>query len=104
MHRGKESAPAAASVAVSSTPVKAEQHDAWAEGEAASSNAAEAAPPDAWAEAARAKSEKSEGEDKSWAETGEDSEAQAWAVPHHKGAPWDSWAVQKGTPSYGRPY
>ena len=79
------------------------------EGEAAKASVAEVAPPDAWAEAARAKSErppsiKSEGEEKSWAETCDDSEAHAWPVAHHKGAPWETWAVQKGTPAYGRPY
>ena len=75
---------------------------------AARAKAAQAAQTVAWAEAARAKLENSEGEDKSWAESCEDSDAQAWAVPHHKGAPWDSWAVHganhEGTPSYGRPY
>ena len=64
----------------------------------------------AWEQnAARAKSErppsvKSEGEDKSWAEQSDDIEAQAWPVQHHKGAPWDTWAPQKGAPPYGRPY
>ena len=71
-------------------------------------------PPDALAEAARLqphraddaisaksyRSVKTEGEDKSWAEQCHEEEAQAWAVPNHKGAPWEGWAANnKGRPS-----
>ena len=109
--------PAAASVAVSGTPVRPE-YDLWDESEAARPSAAAAQsfagdPPDAWADAAAARvktertpSVKSEGEQKSWAEQSHDSEAQVWPVQHHNGAhSWDSWAPQKGSSQTGRgPY